>query len=127
MDPYNQAWGYIYINYQVHRFCPVLEVIDIFADYLAIDDENTPTINHHGNHVNRVILRIGEFERSLATLDIKRKYLGVGGSENVCLARHRTYTMIGNHVIPTTNTHIEINANTSEVWDIILTNIGNLR
>ena len=123
MGPYNLVWGYIYIHYQVHRCCPVLKVIDIFADYLAIDDKNTSAINHYGNHVNRIILRIGEFERGFTTLDIKCKYLGIGGSENVRLTSYCNNTAIGNNIVPTTYTHVEIDADTGKVGNVVFANV----
>ena len=61
----DNKWTFILI------FRGVLEVLNIFADDLAICDQKTLSINHVGYHHNRVDLSVGKFERLLRRLNVK--------------------------------------------------------
>ena len=103
----------------------ILKIVNVLRHDITIDDQNAAAVDHDGDHVNRVHLRIGELQRRLATLDIEGEHLGVGWREDVLLTRDFDGAALAAHVVPAAHTDVQIDAHTRQVGHIVLTNVRN--
>ena len=107
------------------RSPPRLEIVDVLRHNVAVDDQDAAPVDHDGDHVDGVHLRVGELQRCLATLDIEGKYLGVGRRQNVLLARDLDRPAIAGHVVPATHADIQIDAHSRQVRNVVLADVRN--
>ena len=58
----------------IRWFRSVLEIVNIFRNHLAVNDQVSLTIEHVRNHKDLVVICIRKFQRCFGALDIKRQY-----------------------------------------------------
>ena len=103
----------------------ILKIVNVLRHNIAVYDQNAAAVDHDGDHVNRVHLRVGELQRRLATLDIEGEHLGVGGREDVFLTRDFDGAALAAHVVPAAHADVQIDAHTRQVGHVVLANVRN--